>query len=96
MTVNVTPRKKPIRFKIGVALLVCCALIYLGVLVVLFLPLDAVGKAAIIGGVVVAAETCTVLGVAGVGKEAVQALKARFGLKRRKRDRVDGRAPVAK
>ncbi|MFD9606204.1 transporter suffix domain-containing protein [Streptomyces sp. NPDC059970] len=96
MVTNATPQKRPLRFKIGVGLLVLCALIYLGVLIVLFLPLTAAGKAATIGGMVVAAETCTLLGVAGIGKEAVQAIKARMGLKKRKRDRVDGQAPTTK
>ncbi|MFC9759642.1 transporter suffix domain-containing protein [Streptomyces sp. NPDC056921] len=86
---NTTPQKRPLRSKIGVALLVLCALIYMGVLVVLFLPMTAAGKAATIGGMVVAAETCALLGIAGVGKETVQAIKARIGLKKRKRDRVD-------
>lgn len=96
MATNTIPRKRPLRFKIGVALLVLCALIYLGVLIVLFLPLAAAGKAATIGGMVVAAETCVLLGIAGIGKETVQAIKARTGLKNRKRDRVDGQAPAAK
>ncbi|MDX2683761.1 transporter suffix domain-containing protein [Streptomyces soliscabiei] len=83
-------------FKVGVALLVLCALIYLGVLIVLFLPLTTAGKAATIGGMVAAAETCAFLGIAGVGKETVQAIKARIGLKKRRRDRVDGQAPASK
>ncbi|QRX90341.1 transporter suffix domain-containing protein [Streptomyces noursei] len=95
MAPNTTPRKRPLRFKIGVALLVVCGLIYLGVLIVLFLPMAAAGKAAVIGGTVVAAETCTVRGVAGVGKEVVQAVKARMGLNKRKRDHVGTRKAEA-
>ncbi|MFF9511432.1 transporter suffix domain-containing protein [Streptomyces sp. NPDC014724] len=96
MAAKTSPQKRPLRFKIGVAFLVLCALIYLGVLVVLFLPLAAAGKAATIGGMVVAAETCALLGVAGVGKETVQAIKARIGVKKCKRDRVNGQAPAPK
>ncbi|WP_329202995.1 transporter suffix domain-containing protein [Streptomyces sp. NBC_01435] len=96
MATNTTPRRRSLRFKIGVALLVLCAVIYLGVLIVLFLPLTTAGKATTIGGMVVAAETCALLGIASIGKETVQAIKARTGLKKRKRDRVDGQAPAAK
>ncbi|MFB6717455.1 transporter suffix domain-containing protein [Streptomyces sp. NPDC056237] len=96
MAANTAPCKRPLRFKIGVALLVLCALIYLGALVVLFLPLTAAGKATAVGGMIVAAEACALIGVAGVGKETVQAVKTRMGLKKRKRDRADGQDPAPK
>ncbi|MFE3498454.1 transporter suffix domain-containing protein [Kitasatospora sp. NPDC059160] len=79
------PPKKPLRFRIGIALLVLSALTYVAVLVILFLPLESGTKAAAFGGTLVVAETCALIGMAGVGKEAVRAVRSRLGLRRRSR-----------
>ncbi|MFI5861034.1 transporter suffix domain-containing protein [Streptomyces sp. NPDC051546] len=78
MTQKVELKDRPARFKIGVALLVLCLLIYVVVTVVLFLPMDGGSKTALIAVAVVVAEACMLAGIACVGKEAVAAVKARF------------------
>ncbi|MFB9923324.1 transporter suffix domain-containing protein [Amycolatopsis halotolerans] len=79
--------KKPLRFKIGVAFLVLCGLLYLSIAVTLFLPLDGGSKAAFVGATIVVAEACGLVGTAGVGKEVVRKVKALLGLKKRGRSR---------
>lgn len=71
-------KKKPFRFKLGVALLILYPLMWLFAAVVPFLPLDVATKAALVAGDLAAAEVIFVLGVACVGKEAYQAIKARL------------------
>lgn len=78
------PRRRPVRFYIGIGLFILCGLLYLSILVTSFLPLDGVTKAATIGGTIAVAEVSFLLAVAGVGKEAYQAVKARFSRKKTK------------
>lgn len=78
-TAPANPRtKKPLRFKIGVGFVILCGVLYLGIIASLFLPVDPIAKAAVIGGVIVAAEASLLIGIACMGKEAYQAIKARF------------------
>ncbi len=82
-TRSIDLRNKPLRFSIGIGLLILYPLMWLFAAVVPFLPLDIALKAAIIAGDLAAAEGVGLLGIACVGKEAYQAIKARFRLKRR-------------
>lgn len=75
--------KKPLRFKLGIALLILYPFMWLFAAVVPFLPLEVGVKAAIVGGDLVAAEIVFVLGVACVGKETYLAIKAKL-LKRKR------------
>lgn len=79
--------KKPLRFKLGIALLILYPLMWLFAAVVPFLPLDVGTKAALVGGDLVAAEIVFVLGVACVGKETYLAIKAK--LLKRKRGKAE-------
>ncbi|MGB4136803.1 MAG: transporter suffix domain-containing protein [Microbacterium sp.] len=83
------PRKKPIRFKIGVGLLILYPLMYLIIPIAPFLPIDVGFKVGLVAAVVGAAEGVFLLGVACVGKEAYLAIKARLGLGRKKRAREE-------
>lgn len=89
-TPSITTRRRPVRFYVGIGFLVLCGLLYLSILVSAFLPLDGVTKAATIGGTIAVAEVSFLLGVAGVGKEAYQAVKARFS--RKKKDAAAGQS----
>ena len=94
---STTPRRRrPVRFYIGIALLILCGLLYISIAVTAFLPLDGVTKAATIGGTIAVAEVSFLLGVAGVGKEAYQAVKARFSRKKKDAavETVEPGAPV--
>lgn len=71
-------RSKPFRFKLGIGLLILYPLMWVFAAVVPFLPLDMSVKAAVIAGDLVAAEVIALLGIACVGKETYQAIKARF------------------
>lgn len=77
--------KKPIRFKIGVGLLILYPFLYLIIPIAPFLPIDVGFKVGLVAAVLGCAEAVFVLGVACVGKEAYQAIKARPGLGKRKR-----------
>lgn len=79
----VSSRKKPVRFKFGIGLLILNSLMWLFAAVVPFLPLEAGTKAGVIAGDLVAAEVIFLLGVACVGKETYQALKAKLFRKQR-------------
>lgn len=82
-------RKKPFRFKFGIGLLILYPVMWLFVVVVPFLPLDAGLKAAIIAGDAAAAEIVLLLGIACVGKETYQAIKARLRRRKRKAAEMD-------
>ncbi|MBF6245672.1 transporter suffix domain-containing protein [Nocardia elegans] len=75
-------RTKPVRFKLGIGLLIFYPLMYLVAVIVPFLPLDVGLKAGLIAGDLAAAEVVLLIGVACVGKEAYRAIKARFRGKR--------------
>lgn len=70
------------RFKVGVGLLILYPLMWLFAAVVPLLPLATGAKAAVIAGDLAAAEIIALLGIACVGKETYQAIKARFGRKK--------------
>lgn len=78
-------KKKPIRFKIGVGLLILYPFLYLIIPIGPFLPIAVGFKVGLIAGVLGAAEGIFVLGVACVGKEAYQAIKKKLGLGKKKR-----------
>lgn len=80
-------RAKPARFKVGVALLVLYPLMYLIVPIGPLLPLSGGAIAALISGVVAAAEGVLLLAIACMGKEAYQSMKAWF-TRGRKRGRA--------
>lgn len=69
---------RPLRFRIGVALLVLYVLLWTVVLVVPFLPLDGGLTAGLAGGIGVGAEALLLVAIACVGKESYHALKARL------------------
>lgn len=77
-----SPRRKPLRFQIGIGLLVLYPLLYLIIPIAPFLPLDAGSKVAVVGGVLAGAEAILLLAIALVGKETYQAIKARLRVRR--------------
>lgn len=79
---------KPLRFKFGVALLVLYPLLFLAMGVLALIPMNGTTKAAAIGGLLVTSEVVFFVGVALIGKEAYQALKARWMKKKPAPDRV--------
>lgn len=86
-TTHVAPQdapkqKKPFRFKFGVGLLILYPLMWLAAGITPFLPLAVATKAAVVAGILIAAEVVILLGIACVGKEAYLAIKARFIKKR--------------
>ncbi len=83
------PKKKPIRFKIGVGLLILYPFMYLIIPIAPFLPIEVGFKVGLVAAVLGAAEGVFVLGVACVGKEAYQAIKAKLGLGKKKRAREE-------
>lgn len=84
-----TFRKKPLRFKLGIVLLILYPLMWLFAAVVPFLSLSVATKAAIVGGDLIAAEIVFLLGIACVGKETYLAIKAKLRWRKR-----DGGAPA--
>ncbi|WP_141212380.1 transporter suffix domain-containing protein [Enemella evansiae] len=70
--------KKPLRFKIGIGLLILYPFFYLVIPIAAFLAIDAGLKVAIVGGVLAAAEVVLLAAIACVGKEAFQAIKAKI------------------
>lgn len=80
-----TPAKptKPLRFKIGIALLILYPLFYLVIPIAPFLPFAAGLKIGIVAGILGAAEGVLLLGIACVGKETYQAIKAKLKLGRK-------------
>lgn len=74
---------KPFRFKLGIGLLILYPLMWIFAAVVPFLPLEVGVKTAVIAGDLAAAEVIGLLGIACVGKETYQAIKARFRRKKR-------------
>lgn len=66
---------KPLRFKIGVALLVLYPFLYLAIPIAPFLPLDGGMQVAFAGGTVAVAEVLLIVAVALMGKEAYQGIK---------------------
>ncbi len=70
------------RFKVGVGLLVLYVIMLLSVAVIGVLPLELGAKVATVSAVLVSSEVVFLLGVIGIGKEAYQALKAKFHLKK--------------
>lgn len=82
-TPSLSFRNRPFRFKVGIGLLVLYPLMWLFAVVVPFLPLEAGAKTAVIAGDLAAAEVIGLVGIACVGKETYQALRARFRRKRR-------------
>lgn len=68
--------RKPLRFKIGVALLVIYPFLYLIIPVAPFLPVGVGTAAAITAGVIGAAEVLLLVAIACMGKEGYQAIKA--------------------
>lgn len=81
-------RDRPLRFKLGIVAVALCGLLYLSILVTLFLPLEPAQKAGVIGTTVAVAEGFMLLGIAGVGKEMVDQIKKRFGLKKPKQGQI--------
>lgn len=90
---NVDKKKKPLRFKIGIGLLILYPIMLLSAAVIPFLPLEVGVKAAVIGGILASAEGILLVAIACVGKEAFQAIKARF-LKRKKKDKISDEGTV--
>ncbi|MBO9625789.1 MAG: transporter suffix domain-containing protein [Microbacterium sp.] len=84
MTQN-SPKKKPIRFKIGVGLLILYPLMYLIIPIAPFLPIEVGVKVGLVAAVLGAAEAILLIGIACVGKEAYHAIKAKLGLGKKKR-----------
>lgn len=66
---------KPLRFKIGVALLILYPFFYLAIPIAPLLPLDGGMKVAVAGGVVAVGEVVLLVAIALMGKEAYQAIK---------------------
>lgn len=77
------PEKKPVRFKMGVALLVLWLVMWFAALFVPLLPLGLTAKGTIVAVDLIVAEVIGLLGIVLVGKEAYQAMKSRL-LRRRK------------
>lgn len=77
--------KKPLRFKIGVGLLIFYPFMYLIIPISAFLPIEVGFKVGLVAGVLGAAEGVLLLAIACVGKEAFQAIKAKLGLGKKKR-----------
>lgn len=75
--------KRPLRFKIGVALLVLYPFLYLVVPIAPFLPLETAAKAAVVGAVIGAAEVVLLIAIALMGKEAYDAIRSRIRTWRR-------------
>ncbi|MGJ0203666.1 transporter suffix domain-containing protein [Leucobacter sp. gxy201] len=86
---------KPLRFKIGIGLLVLYPFLYLVIPIGPFLPIAVGARVGVIAGVLAAAEAIFVLGVACVGKEAYRAIKAKLGLGKKKRAREAARRLAA-
>ncbi len=72
------PQKRPVRFRIGVGLLVLYVLMWVAAGVIPFLPLTLATKSMIIAADLGAAEVVAVLGLVLVGKKAYQAMKDRL------------------
>lgn len=91
-------QERPLRFKVGVGLLVVYVAMWLAAALVPFLPLDLTTKSSIIAVDLIAAEVVGLVGIILIGKEAYQAIKARFlrfGRKGSKR-KAATRTPITK
>lgn len=84
--------KKPLRFKIGVGLLILYPFLYLVIAIAPFLPLATASKGAVIAAVIGAAEVILLIAVALMGKEAYLAIKSRVRGRTRQRETADGTA----
>lgn len=81
------PKKRPTRFKIGISLLVVYVAMWIAAAAVPFMPFDVATKSTIIATDLIAAELIGLLGIALIGKEAYQAMKARLLRNRRRTPR---------
>lgn len=70
--------QKPLRFKIGIGLLILYPFFYLVIPIAPFLAIDAGFKVALVGGVLAVAEVVLLAVIACVGNEACQAVKAKI------------------
>ncbi|GAB98280.1 hypothetical protein BJY21_002315 [Kineosphaera limosa] len=69
---------KPLRFRVGMGLLIVYPFMFLVLPIAPFLPMDAAGKGILIGGAIGLAEVILLVAIACVGKETYQTFKARI------------------
>ncbi len=75
---DTTKPRKPLRFKIGVALLILYPFMYLAIPLAPMLPLDGALQIAFAGGAIAVAEVILIAAIALMGKEAYQAIKKKI------------------